>query len=324
MLGQHPRLYALPETHLFCDETLGERARRVAGETYPMGHGLLRAVAELYFGGQTARTIRQAQMWLWVRSHVSTAFAFKMLADRVWPRSLVDKSPSTPRRLDAMQRVKAHFPGARFIHLLRHPRGYSESIVRYVAERAQHGPMPRSHWLLQNVDPDTASIDNPEHFTLDPQYRWLSINATIRSFLDEVPESQKMEVHGERLLSQPDVLLPQIASWLGLETSVEQVENMKHPERSPYAHLGPPGARYGNDVFFLRSPALRPGRAVACDVDTPLSWLIEPVVLRRVEDGRYAPLDGSERLAVLARVKRSHANTFSAEVKTLARAVGYV
>jgi hypothetical protein len=47
---------------------------------------------------------------------------------------------------------------------------------------------------------------------------------------------------------------------------------MKHPERSPYAHYGPPGARYGNDRSFLRSPELRPTRAERWELDGPLSW----------------------------------------------------
>jgi hypothetical protein len=33
---------------------------------------------------------------------------------------------------------------------------------------------------------------------------------------------------------------------------------MLQPERSPYAHFGPRGARNGNDILFLERPELRP------------------------------------------------------------------
>jgi hypothetical protein len=67
---------------------------------------------------------------------------------------------------------------------------------------------------------------------------------------------------------------------------------MQHPERSPYACFGRPGAALGNDLFFLRSSALRPERAGLHTLDGPLSWR---------EDGRG----------------------FLPEVKELARTFGY-
>jgi hypothetical protein len=35
---------------------------------------------------------------------------------------------------------------------------------------------------------------------------------------------------------------------------------MKHPENSPYAYVGPPPVRGGNDPKFMRDPKLRKGR----------------------------------------------------------------
>src|SRR3982750_3544139 len=56
MLGQHPQLYGLPELHLFGAETIAEFTRQCEEATYPMADGLLRAVAQLYFGRQTDDT----------------------------------------------------------------------------------------------------------------------------------------------------------------------------------------------------------------------------------------------------------------------------
>jgi len=59
---------------------------------------------------------------------------------------------------------------------------------------------------------------------------------------------------------------------MGLSSDAEAIEQMKHPERSPYAQLGPPGARFGNDRFFLENPVLHPERAEPQSLDGPLPW----------------------------------------------------
>jgi hypothetical protein len=292
MLGQHPQLYGLPETHLFCEETVSARAARVARATYPMGHGLLRAVAQLYFGAQNEATVRLAQQWLRRRSDVTTDFIFKVLADRAFPRILVDKSPSTVNSLEVLQRTHSKFPGARFVHLLRHPRGHGESVVRYIDERRKHGPIPPTHWLLKISQASEQAHDGPEGPVLDPQIGWYARHTTICDFLSTIPSEAQMRVRGEDLLAEPDRMLREIASWMGLRADAPAIGAMKHPERSPYAFLGPRGARYGNDAFFLQDPSFRPGRARAHNLEGPLSW-------------------------------RSDGQGFTDEVKGLAREFGY-
>ena len=274
MLGQHPQMYGLPETHLFCDDTLAAWAESAARATYPMGHGLLRAVAELYFGGQNEFTIRKARQWLRHRSSLTTDYVFKMLADRVFPLIPADKSPSIVSRPKALRRVYSGFPQARFLHLLRHPRGQGESVMKFMIERAKHGPVPPSHWLVRiaSYPPAQPLAESRPDVPLDPQNGWYAINRNICEFLKTVSADQQMRVRGEDFLAQPDEALRGIAIWMGLRTDAEAIEEMKHPERSPYAFLGPPGARYGNDAFFLQDPAFRPGQSVAHDLEGPLSW----------------------------------------------------
>ena len=275
MLGQHPQMYGLPETHLLPHETLGAWAESAARALFPMEHGLLRAIAELYFGAQNVLTIRKARQWLRLRSNLTTDFVFKMLADRVFPLILVDKSPSIVFRLKALKRVHRKFPEARFLHLLRHPRGQGESVMKYIRERAKGGPIPPSHWLLRIASYRSAQVpeeDREDGAVLDPQKGWYALNQNICEFLKSVPADQRMRVRGEDLLAEPDEALHGIAAWMGLRTDAEAIEEMKHPERSPYAFLGPPGARYGNDAFFLRDPALRPSRSLLQHLEGPLSW----------------------------------------------------
>ena len=82
MLGQHPQMYGLPETHLFGCATMAEWWAACEEQTFPRAHGLLRAVGELFFGGQTEATIRQASGWLRRRSHFTTGMLMETLAAR--------------------------------------------------------------------------------------------------------------------------------------------------------------------------------------------------------------------------------------------------
>jgi hypothetical protein len=276
MLGQHPQMYGLPETHLFAFKTLDERAKYASGATFPMAHGLLRAVAQLYFGAQTQDTVLKAQQWLDARSDLTPDFLFKVLADRVFPRALVDKSPSSVYQPEVLERMRTWFPKAWFIHLTRHPRAFGRSIMKYLTERAKHGPVPATHWLLQvssYAPPNTTTESHPEPPGLDPQNGWYALHKTIGKFLDSLPPAQGMRVRGEDLLAEPDRVLAEIAAWMGIRTDCEAIARMKHPEQSPYAFLGPPGARYGNDAFFLQDPVLRPNRAAeSMSLEGPLEW----------------------------------------------------
>jgi hypothetical protein len=239
-----------------------------------MAHGLLRAVAQLYFGEQTEHTIKQAVAWLKRRSHFSTGMMVEALARRVYPLILVDKSPSIVYSPAALKHAYEMFPTARLIHLLRHPRGHGESVMKAIQDMAEWGPVP--NWLLHLASyPDPAIGENwtPQHAAnLDPQRGWYVLHMNIRRFLQTVPENQQLQIRGEDLLTDPDASLCQIAAWMGLRTDAQAMEEMKHPERSPYACFGPANARRGNDLLFLNSPVLRPARVRPQSLDGPVSW----------------------------------------------------
>jgi len=283
MLGQHPQLYGLPEMELFSAGTMTEWWRLcelrqganawASHANYPRAHGAIRAVAELFFGGQTEETVRLAIGWLWRRSHFTTGLLLEELAKRIQPRILVEKSTSNVYRIGYMQRADQMFPEARFIHLIRHPRGQGESVVRFIeARETTRGPLSRSNWVYQ-LGSDRGRERNGEKETaLDPQRSWLTLNRNICAFLKNMPADRKMEVRGEDLLRKPATVLKQIVGWLGLRTDRKAILAMKHPERSPFARFGPQGARFGGDGSFLRDPRLRPLRAKSHSLDGPLSW----------------------------------------------------
>ena len=276
MLGQHPQMYGLPEMQLFGASTLTEWWTHCSHAPGPMAHGTLRAVAQLFFGNQTEQTVRLARGWLWRRSYFTTGFLLEVLAERVHPSILVEKSARTIYRLEFMQRAYTMFPQARFIHLVRHPRGYCDSLLKFIKEtEAAFGPRPRSNWALQLASHSFAPTGKEKrsgNWVLVPERGWHALNMNICKFLKSLPDDQKLIVRGEDLLRNPDGQLPEVARWIGLRTDKEAIEAMKHPERSPYASYGPPGARFGNDRFFLENPVLRPDRAKPHRLEGPVGW----------------------------------------------------
>jgi hypothetical protein len=269
-------MYGLAETHLFGADTVSEWWRQCSVATFDMDHGLRRVVAELFFGGQTEITVSRATGWLHRRGHFTTGLIFEEVTKKVYPRIPVDKSPSTVYWLESMQRIYSMFPQARFVHLVRHPRGHGESVIRYLNERIKLGPLPPKYWLLCLAACPSLSVKDLQtgHYDseIDPQRGWYALHKNICEFLKSVPEEQKLRIRSEELLTDREQGLLRVATWLGLRTDPEAIEEMRHPERSPYACYGPPGATLGNDRFFLRSPALRPERAGLHTLDGPLGW----------------------------------------------------
>src|SRR5437868_11667205 len=103
MLGQHPQAYGLPETHLFSSENVSEWWDQCSTSTFPMADGLLRAVAELFCGGQTQEGIRDARGWLRRRMSWTTGMVLEALAEKLAPRLVVEKSPSIVYQIQSMQ-----------------------------------------------------------------------------------------------------------------------------------------------------------------------------------------------------------------------------
>lgn len=272
MLGQHPQLYGLPELQLFGAETMGDWWAVCGEASFPMSHGLLRAVAELVYGEQTPQNVYLASGWVRRRLSLSTGLVLEELARRVAPRMVVEKSPSVVYDPVFMQRTQAMFPNARFLHLVRHPRGHAESVLKSIRQAAEVGPVPQ--WLLRlgsfHAAPPGQLV--PADVVPTPEDAWLALHQNIMEFLAGVAPAQQMRVRGEDVLADPTGTLRDVARWLGLRTDDVALAATAHPEGSPYAGFGPPGARLGNDANFLDDPQLRPERAATSTVDGPPGW----------------------------------------------------
>lgn len=270
MLGQHPDAYALPELHLLRTETVREWLRLCRTESFEMDHGLVRAVAELCFGGQTEQTALEARGWLQRRANVTTGLVLEQLAERVAPRVILERSPSYVYSQAILQRVREMFPNAGFVHLTGHPRTYGETVMTSLAQRGI-GTDPSSDWLAHlasfPVDESGASGDVP-----DPQRAWLVLNRNIADFLAAVPDDQQRRIKGEDVLEGDRGCLASFAEWLGLRTDGSAVEAMRHPEGSPYLRPGPANASLGSDVFMFGGADYPTKWRVPQTLDGAVSW----------------------------------------------------
>jgi hypothetical protein len=290
MLGQHPKMYSIPEVNLFSHETMRERENFLRN-LWPGGcSGLLRSVAQLWTGEQTIQTCGLAQLWVRSRLNSSCVSVMREIAEKVGDRITVEKSPDSARRAEFLQRCRRAFPRARYLHLTRHPRSQCKSVMQFTVGREEiletkvrtGIPIPLAQAL--NVYDWSTKPAVP-----DLQRYWFAFNTTICAFLAGLPKDQWMRIRGEDLLTDPDKHLPVVAEWLGLQTDREAVEAMKHPERSPFAGFGPINAKAGGDWNFFMDSRLRPfKRDATATLEGPLEW--------RHDGGRF-----SEELKDLAR-----------------------
>jgi hypothetical protein len=277
MIGLHPELCGFPELALF-------RREKVAGLlTDPPGWkgiptakrlgGLLRALAQHHDGGQTAETVAAAREWLEERRAWRVADVYDHLLASVAPAIGVEKSPDNSAREDFLDRLMEAYPRARFLHLTRHPVTTVESMWNVYHDKG--------FWNIP--------LEMLHQFCLGA---WYFHHERLLDLGRRLPPDRLLRLRSEDVLADPTAVLTTVARWLGVDTSPAAIDSMGHPETSPYARPGPPGAVGGNDSKFLKDPVLRPPRLPA-GVVLPEEWVVDPwfrvEVLRMAADLGYPP-----------------------------------
>lgn len=261
MIGQHPQAFGLPELCLFNVDRLLDLWVRVSDEMSDgtkTRQGLLRAVAEIYAGEQTAATISMANHWAAAREHRSSASVYQELVAKLDPLIPVEKSPAYTISLKRMLAIHEAFPDARFLHLIRHPVGQCKSVMSL-----NDGAFALYVNSIEFLE-DRAIIE--------PQLAWHDLNVNILNFLDRVPAHLQMRIRGEDIMGNPREYLMKICQWLGIRDDEEAIDEMMHPERSPFACFGPINALFGNDPNFLRGPTFRPHKVKFPSLHKPVPW----------------------------------------------------
>lgn len=262
MLGQHPQAFGLPELCLFNVDKLVDLWRGSKGEISENGalvrHGLLRAVSEIYCGEQRTTTVNMALAWLMLREEWDVGRVFQELVARLDPLVAVEKSPSYTMSVKRMQAILRAFPGARFVHLVRHPVAQCKSLMA-INDGA----------FCLKVEGFELGDD---YALIEPQIAWHDMNMNILDFLDEVAPERQMRLRGEDVMAEPQRYLAEIARWAGWRDDDEAIDAMMHPERSPFACFGPINALFGNDPNFLAGPTFRPHKPKLPSLSGRLPW----------------------------------------------------
>jgi hypothetical protein len=268
-IGQHPQMFGFPELNLFNVERLRElwvKVSEEAGADSNRRHGLLRSVAQIYGGEQTRATIVMAEHWAAARQDLNTGDVFQELVAAIYPLIAVEKSPSYTVSTERLRRIYKTFPDARFIHLVRHPIPQGKSVLKL------------NNGIFALFVNSFDFID--DRVVIDPQIAWHDINVNILNFLHMVSKDQQMRIIGEEFIENPQKYLKEICKWLCIRDDDMAIEEMMHPERSPFACFGPITAMFGNDPNFLRGPAIRQHKPKLPSLDGPLPWRDDGIGLR--------------------------------------------
>ncbi|UUY08342.1 sulfotransferase [Pseudomonas sp. J452] len=268
MLGQHPQAFGLPELNLFTVDRLMEMwdGKSDAGFSKFQRHGILRAVAEIYAGEQTSNTVEMANHWLAARQSRSGTEVFQEICQAIAPLMAIEKSPAHVTNSIYLERLYAAYPDAFYMHLTRHPTNQGNSVMK----------MQEGGYALS-----VNSIDYTDNQAIiDPQLAWHDTNLNIMELLDKIPDRQKMHVRGEDVMADPLGSLANICRWLGLRDDIEALEDMLHPELSPFACVGPINALFGNDPNFLRDPVFQPHVPKQPPLRAPLPWRMDGAGLK--------------------------------------------
>jgi hypothetical protein len=258
MLGQHPETFDVPELNLFIADTLEGLWSEMPDAKQIQIHGLLRAAAYLFAGEQTITSILMARRWLTRRMHWPTSRVFDEIRAKAAPFRVVEKSRTSVRDADTLKRIGDACPDAFFVHLVRHPLSFGLAVSAGSGEAQS---------LVRGIGESGAQRRN-----VDPQLLWLGVERRIEEFLTMVPAERQIRLRVEDLFDAPEEQLRTLARAMQLSTSVPATEAMLHPERSPFAGLGPVGANLGDELSFLENPKFRAPRPVEVSLDGALPW----------------------------------------------------
>lgn len=257
VLGQHPALYAVPELNLFLADTVGELL-----DIFDMGqgghaHGLLRALAQLDFGGQTDEGVAQARDWLEARRAAAVGEVLQHLVQRVAPKCLVVPDAESALRPMDLQRLAAATPRIDCIHLLRHP--WSQGVLLHAWSRGK---------LFVPQDYKDHAVRPP---LLDPQIVWLRAEHNLQGLFAQ--QAPVLHLRGEALDDDFDAAASELCEALGISADAETFAAMREADRWQFAGHGPRSAPYGLEPEALETfAAAVVDLAAATSLTAALPW----------------------------------------------------
>ena len=235
LLANRDDCLLLPELNLFLADSVGALMLLFKRSQDNIGDGLLRAVAQLQSGVETATSIADAKRWLWRRSDWHGADVLRDLQQSCAKRIITpDRMLGwRPNYLRELQR----FPQHRMLHLTRHPVHQCRDLSGELAQ-------------LPFVAPEWRDFcENPSGVT-DPQIAWYRFHHNlIRAYRDDARYSH---LRLEDMQSNPIANLSRLMqNWHWPEQSVKL-----QAAASPFLRPGCEAAAMGMEKHAIMQPQL--------------------------------------------------------------------
>ena len=187
----------------------------------------------------------QARAWLAARQALDMVDVYAALLDQIAPLRGVEKTPTTLLRAGALDRATDAYPRACFLHLTRHPLHRAPLARRTVPPLAVRGPARRAAGEARGLATAPAPGAPPWPGASGTAHRralrvhcaaiWLVAHRRALAHAGRLPAARVLRVQGEDLLTgEPGCLAAGAAA--GIRGDSRALAQMRHPERSPYAH----------------------------------------------------------------------------------------
>jgi len=271
ILGQHPDIYALPETCLFARDTMAEYLRDRGAVVF--GHGLVRAVRRLLISCyDDDQALSMARSWVLRQGQRSTLEVFDRLRAAIAGSFVIEKSPLYSARLEHLERLRRFFGDtARYIHLVRSPHGYGASLLKTLADFSAAVSAPVVQHAMDDPDSLYFGIRSSGRAELDPQFVWLRRHRLIRSFLATIDPARWRVVRSEIFLRNVPTSVRELCDWLSLPWAPAVDSEVLRPDLWEYSRVEN-GVRPGGDREFFRNPILRVPPCVPPDITARVTW----------------------------------------------------
>ncbi len=230
MLAGHPRLFSPPEMILAPFETMAQRTARLTERFWEKG-GLRRALMDLRGIDVDAAKAEEAGL-----EDRTVPEVYTHLQGLLGERMLVDKCPHLCATPEALPRLEAWFPEARYIWIVRHP----GSVIRSLQN------MPFAEVMLQGYAPEANEV-------------WIRGNQVIAQFLNGVAPERWLRVRYEDLVEDPRPVMERVCATLGVPFDEATLD----PYQGDRMRDGPKGARPVGDPNMASRGKIQPELATA-------------------------------------------------------------
>lgn len=263
LLDGHPQLYGLPETSVFLAATVGEIMDARPNRASATLTGLRRAIAQLHDGSQDPAALGRAQAWMEQRRSAPTTELLNHVLRLVYPRIPVEKSPGTVGSVPTLARCMGAYPGARYLHLTRHPVTSARSMLELYGKISFPAEMPHDERVRRCL------------------HLWYTSHLRITQALRALPRHRSLRVRSEDLIGNPEATVPRVLGWLGLESSPAIIDRMLHTERWEFAAWDGDRGFGAADPKFLAAPRLHSVPPPEPEVTDP-RWGVSDQIARRI------------------------------------------